>query len=128
MAQSSATSPLAAWRSLDVEVLVERARAADPETRTRAACALRERRAVPPAGIAALVALLPDDTTVPVTVCQAEGDLDRYGVPRTTSPGREAAHALAEAGAVAFEPLARALEHASPVARRQCGAGARHAG
>src|SRR5688572_12700357 len=101
LAQSS--SPLAGWRTLDVEVLVARARAGDPDTRTRAACAFRERRAVPPAGIAALVALLPDDTAVPVTVFQAEADLDRYGVPRTTSPGREAAHALAEAGAVAFE-------------------------
>ena len=117
-AQFSDTSPLAEWQSLDVAVLVERARAADVETRTRAACALRERRAAPPAAIVALVAMLPDDSVVPVTLCQAGHDLDPHGLLRTTSPGREAAAALAEAGAVAFEPLVKALEHASPVARR----------
>ena len=123
MAQPASSSPVAEWRGLDVAVLVERARAADPATRTQAACAMRERRNVPPAGIAALVTLLPDDATVPVAVCEAGNNLDRYGAPRTTSPGREAAHALAEAGTVAFDPVIKALEHTSPVARRNAALG-----
>ena len=122
-AQPRELSPLAAWRSVDVAVLVERAGSVDPAARASAACALRERRAAPPAAMTALVALLTDDTAVPVSVCQAGDDRDGTGAPRTTSPGREAAGALAAAGAVAFAPLTAALEHRNPIARRHAALG-----
>ena len=88
----------------------------DVVTRTRAACQLRELGGEGKPALNALLALLADDAPVPRSVC---GDRWRGGeAPWPTSPGEQAAAALAEIGTAAVDPLMRALQHTARAARK----------
>jgi HEAT repeat protein len=88
----------------------------DPGARTRAACELRELgdRAVD--AIAPLVRLLADGSPVEGTVCGRRWS--QRGDDALTSPGEEAAAALAAIGTRAFQPVLGALRHDAWIARR----------
>ena len=90
--------------------------AADPTVRTRAACGLRELGdravdAIPP-----LVTLLADAAPVDGMTCGQRWS--RHGENELTSPGEEAAAALAAIGTRSFQPLLSALRRDAWVARR----------
>ena len=88
----------------------------DPATRVRAACGLREAGSEAAPALDALVAMLPDDTPVPSSVC---GDRERWGSwDKPTTPGERAAAVLTEIGSKAVDPLIRTLKHTSAPARR----------
>ena len=102
--------------------LVDRLTAADASTRAEAACELGRRRAASAAG--ALVALLPDGLEVGPVECGMSPWLRKLIEARpeewrkyATSPGREAARALARIGRPALDPLMTALSAPSPQAR-----------
>lgn len=87
----------------------------DPETRTRAACGLRELGSAAAAAIPALVAMLGDGAPVSPAVCVRPW---RGGPGHTTSPGEEAAAALVSIGSRAFQPVGDALKSGIWIARR----------
>ena len=88
----------------------------DVTVRTRAACELRRIGSESQSALTALVALLPDETPVPQSVC---GDRWRRGEsPWPTSPGEQAAAALTKLGTAAVDPLLRTLKHQAPAARK----------
>lgn len=99
----------------DVSVLSKDLNAPDPETRTRAACGLRELGAAAAAAIPGLVNALGDGSPVDPTVCAL-----RWwgGKDNLTSPGEQAASALVSIGSRAFEPVRGALKSELWVARR----------
>jgi len=99
----------------DVSMLAKELGAADPETRTRAACGLRELGTAAAAAIPALMNVLGDGSPVDPTVCAL-----RWwgGKGNLTSPGEQAASALVSIGSRAFEPVLGALRSGLWVARR----------
>lgn len=99
----------------DVSVLTRDLGAPDPETRTRAACGLRELGAAAADAIPALVNVLGDGSPVDSTLCAL-----RWwgGMGNLTSPGEQAASALVSIGSRAFEPVLGTLKSALWVARR----------
>lgn len=110
-------SPLAPFRKASVTSLIDQLQSPVPEARAPVACALRERRSAAQPAVPQLIALLEDDTPVDSATCHAGEwgmSLDR----RPTSPGREAARALAQIGAGSFEPLVGALERGGPAGRK----------
>lgn len=104
--------------------LVERLSAADASARAEAACELGRRGAAAAPAVGALAALLPDALPVGPVECGMSPWLRRTLEARPeqwrrfeTSPGREAARALARIGRPALEPLLAALRAPSPQAR-----------
>lgn len=101
----------------DANELIRGLSAPDAADRAFAACELERmgasavRRAMP-----RLLELLPDDTPVEGRVCR-DGTGWRRGWYEDSSPGREAAIALEEAGAEALEPLVRIVADGTPAAR-----------
>jgi hypothetical protein len=102
--------------------LVDRLTAADASARAEAACELGRRRAA--SAVNALVALLPDGLEVGPVECGMSPWLRKTIEARpeewrkyATSPGREAARALARIGRPALAPLMTALSAPSPQAR-----------
>lgn len=106
---------LDAHQRRDISVLTGDLGAPDPETRTRAACGLRELGAAAAAAIPALVNVLGDGSPVDPTVCALRW-WGRQG--NLTSPGEQAASALVSIGSRAFEPVLGALKSGLWVARR----------
>lgn len=114
-------------RALEAYAIIDAQRAAvtdltaqlssdDPVERARAACGLRKigDEALP--ALAALVGRLADAAPVPHAVC---GDRWRRGHGElTTTPGEQAASALAAIGSRSVEPLMLALKHPTWSARR----------
>lgn len=92
---------------------------ADPATRTRAACELRELGSGAAPMLARLTAMLDDASPVDAGVC---GNRTwRYrgaGAQDATSPGEQAASALVAIGRPAFEPLTKALRGPAWIARK----------
>ena len=114
--------PLAGEAS--VPSLVERLSAPDASARAEAACELGQKRAGAASAVDALAALLPDAQRVGPVECGMSPWLRRQLEAKPeewrrfeTSPGREAARALARIGRPALEPLIAALSAASPRAR-----------
>lgn len=87
----------------------------DPAARARAACGLREIGREAATALDALVAMLGDDAPVEQSGC---GGRWRVGLEWLTTPGEQAAAALAEIGRPSVDPLLRALKHTSAFARR----------
>lgn len=84
---------------------------ADPETRARAACELREFGGQAASAIPRLVALLQDGSPIDAAVCgeRTWGNARSRGARRMTTPGEQAASALVAIGTPAFNPLVKAL-------------------
>src|SRR5437764_7622324 len=78
----------------------------DPVKRATAACALKRMGARATAAIPSLVGLLADDTSIEPIRCE---DVGAYKSSEKTSPGEEAAKALAAMGGAAVAPLSDAL-------------------
>jgi len=115
-------SPLASDTSL--RPLVDRLQAADASARAEAACELGQKRAAAATAVDALVALLPDALRVGPVECGMSPWLRRMLEAKPdewrryeTSPGREAARALARIGRPALRPLLAALSAENPRAR-----------
>jgi HEAT repeat protein len=115
-------SPLASDTSL--RPLVDRLQAADASARAEAACELGQKGAAAATAVDALVALLPDALRVGPVECGMSPWLRRVLEAKPdewrryeTSPGREAARALARIGRPALRPLLAALAAESPRAR-----------
>ena len=90
--------------------------AADPVSRARAACELREHGDDAAGAIDQLAALLADGSPVEETICAkrwSRGDGDRG-----TTPGELAASALVSIGSRAYPALDRAMRSATWIARR----------
>ncbi len=107
-----------------VQSLVERLAAPDASARAEAACELGQKRAGASSAVDALAALLPDALRVGPVECGMSPWLRRLLEAKPeewrrfeTSPGREAARALARIGRPALRPLVAALSAASPQAR-----------
>jgi HEAT repeat protein len=107
-----------------VQSLVERLSSPDASARAEAACELGGRRAGAASAVDALAALLPDALRVGPVECGMSPWLRRQLEAKPeewrrfeTSPGREAARALARIGRPALRPLLDALAAASPRAR-----------
>lgn len=99
----------------DVSVLTKELGASDPETRTRAACGLRELGAAAAAAIPALVGVLGDGAPVDPALCELRW---WRGNVSLTSPGEQAASALVSIGSRAFEPVLGTLKSGLWIARR----------
>jgi HEAT repeat protein len=104
--------------------LVERLQAADASARAEAACELGRKGPAAAPAVDALVALLPDALRVGPVECGMSPWLRRMLEAKPdewrryeTSPGREAARALARIGRPALRPLVAALSAESPRAR-----------
>jgi HEAT repeat protein len=91
---------------------------ADPATRARAACDLRDLGSNAAFALPQLVALLGDGSPVDGNVCGERTWGRHSGVGDTTSPGEQAASALVAIGRPAFDPLARALKGPAWIARK----------
>ncbi len=89
---------------------------ADPAARTRAACGLRELGDRAADAIAPLVRTLADGAPVDGMICGRRWS--RHGDDTLTSPGEEAAAALAAIGTRAFQPVLAALHGDAWIARR----------
>ena len=107
-----------------VQSLVERLSSPEASARAEAACELGRRRAGAASAVNALAALLPDALRVGPVECGMSPWLRRQLEAKPeewrrfeTSPGREAARALARIGRPALRPLLDALAAASPRAR-----------
>jgi len=99
-----------------VRELMTQLAAADPESRTKAACGLRELGDDAAPALDALVALLSDGAPVEQSVCQRRWS--RWNADSRTSPGEQAASALVAIGHRSVTPLMRALKSSSWIARR----------
>ena len=88
----------------------------DVVSRTRAACQLREIGNEAEPAMNALLGMLSDGSPVPQSVCGERWRRGESAMP--TSPGEQAASALAEIGSPALGPLMRTLRHTSWTARR----------
>jgi HEAT repeat protein len=111
---TTAAHPEAVQRR-DVSVLTKELGASDPETRTRAACGLRELGSAAAAAIPALVSVLGDGAPVDPAVCALRW---WRGNVNLTTPGEQAASALVSIGSRAFEPVLSVLKSSLWVARR----------
>ncbi len=114
--------PLAGETSL--RLLIERLSSADAAARAEAACKLGQTGAAATPAVGGLVALLPDALRIGPVECGMSPWLRRMLEAKPeewrrfeTSPGREAARALARIGRPALDPLLAALSAASPHAR-----------
>jgi HEAT repeat protein len=96
--------------------LIPQLSAADPETRTKAACALRELGDDAAPALDALVALLSDGAPVEQSACGRRWP--RWNPDNRTSPGEQAASALVSIGSRAVQPLLRTLKSPFWIARR----------
>ncbi len=117
--------PLAGETSL--RPLVERLSAADASARAEAACELGQKGAAAAPAVDALVALLPDALRVGPVECGMSPWLRRMLEAKPeewrryeTSPGREAARALARIGRPALRPLLAALVGREPASAGEC--------
>ena len=104
-----------ALQKRDISVLTKELGASDPETRTRAACGLRELGSAAVAAIPALVNVLGDGAPVDPAVCALHW---WRGNVSLTSPGEQAAAALVSIGSRAFEPVLSTLKSGLWIARR----------
>jgi HEAT repeat protein len=110
-------APLATMRRDTIASLIAQLDSPVPAARALVACALAERKADAAPAVASLVALLDDDAPVSPYVCREEWwrndeglDFGRDGRPaEPTSPGQEAARALARIGTASFDPVLRVL-------------------
>lgn len=93
--------------------------AADPATRTRAACDLRELGGLAVAALPRLVALLDDGSPVDAAICgeRTWGHGRFRGAQESTTPGEQAASALVAIGTPAYDGLTRALAGQAWIAR-----------
>ncbi len=112
-------SPLAPFRTQPVESLVPQLASPVAAARALVACALRERRAAAAPAITGLVALLDDASPVDPAACGEQPwrwthEWDR----EPTTPGQEAARALAAIGIAAFEPVVAVVASGGDHARR----------
>jgi HEAT repeat protein len=116
IALASAGSATLARQAGDVRGLVADLGAADPGARAKAACGLREQGDRAAGAIPDLVKLLADAAPVEGPIC---GRQWRHAdLHQTTTPGEEAAAALAAIGSTAFVPVVGALRGMLWVARR----------
>ena len=92
---------------------------ADPATRTRAACDLRELGSQAVSALTRLVAMLDDGSPVDAAVCgeRTWGNGRFRGAQETTTPGEQAASALVAIGTPAYDSLTRALAGTAWIAR-----------
>src|SRR5262245_5191904 len=97
----------AASQAQDVRELIGRLGAPDPAVRAKAACGLRELGDRSADAIAPLVAMLGDGAPVDPSICERQSW--RGGTPDLTSPGEQAAAALAAIGSRAFQPVLAAV-------------------
>src|SRR5215471_5557357 len=119
-----ALAPRTAADDAALRPLVERLSSPDASARAEAACELGRRVKSAAAAVDALAALLPDGLSVGPVECgispwlrkQLEAHPEDWRRFQTT-PGREAAHALARVGRPALRPLMTALAAPSPEAR-----------
>jgi HEAT repeat protein len=109
-------APLTPQEPQKARELISQLSAADPETRTRAACGLRELGDDAAPALDALVALLSDGAPVEQSACSRRWS--RWNPDNRTSPGEQAASALVSIGSRAVAPLLRTLKSASWIARR----------
>src|SRR5262249_2076440 len=82
-----------------------------------AACTLRNLGSRASAAIPALIKLLADETPITRFECDRETRVENNGIHEDTSPGKEAAKALAAIGAEAVEPPIGALRGGEAPAR-----------
>ena len=99
-----------------VKELMTQLAAADPESRTKAACGLRELGDEAAPALDVLVALLSDGAPVEQSACERRWS--RWSADKRTSPGEQAAAALVAIGQRTVPPLLRSLKSASWIARR----------
>jgi HEAT repeat protein len=118
--------PLATMRRDTVASLITQLDSPVPAARALVACALAERKADAAPAVASLVAMLGDDAAVSAYVCREEW-WDGHGDQRywsrghseePTTPGQEAARALARIGTIAFDPVLKVLPSGGGHARR----------
>ena len=122
----AAAAPLATMRHDTVASLIAQLDSPVPAARALVACALAERKADAAPAVASLVALLDDDAPVSPYVCREEWWMNddapdvagRWQPVEPTTPGQEAARALARIGTVAFDPVLRVLPGGGGHARR----------
>src|SRR5688572_26024861 len=100
-AQTRRTDPLASFRGLSIDALIEQAATPVPEARALIACTLRQRRAAAAPAMKVLLDMLADETPLHPSTCYV-GDGWHDDGREQTSPGMEAARALAAMGAPAF--------------------------
>jgi HEAT repeat protein len=122
LAAGSLAAPIAADTSL--QPLMGRLSSPDASERAEAACSLGQRGPAAAPAVSQLVALLPDALRVGPVECGMSAWLRKTIESRPdewrkfeTSPGREAAKALARIGRPALAPLLTALQAESPIAR-----------
>ena len=92
---------------------------ADPSTRARAACELREFGSQAASAMPRLLALLEDGSPVDAAVCgeRTWGNGRFRGAQETTTPGEQAASVLVAIGTPAFDPLVKTLASPAWIAR-----------
>jgi HEAT repeat protein len=117
--QNGAQENAAADTSGDLSKEIAALHSADPVQRASAACSLRKmrERAVP--AITSLVSILGDETSIGEFTCEQAGRSNpAFARPKTTSPGREAAKALAVIGKPSVDPVIGALGESDAKVRR----------
>ncbi len=103
---------------VDVRAATTALNSADPASRTRAACDLRELGESARDAIPQLVNLLADGSPVDPAIChERTWRWGRHHQGDTTSPGEQAASALVAIGSAAYEPLTKALKGPAWIAR-----------
>ena len=104
----------------DVQEKIKALASANPSERVAAACVLAEMEERATAAIPALIGLLGDDTKVDSDACWHKGwRHDKVeGINDKTSPGEQAAHALARIGRASVEPLIAVLKSSDLQVRR----------
>jgi HEAT repeat protein len=92
---------------------------ADPSTRTRAACELRELGSQAAPAMPRLAAMLEDGSPVDAAICgeRTWGNGRFRGAQEMTTPGEQAASALVAIGTPAYDPLTKALAAPAWIAR-----------
>lgn len=92
---------------------------ADPSTRARSACELRELGNLSAPAMPKLIAMLEDGSPVDATVCgeRTWGNGRFRGAQEMTTPGEQAASALVAIGTPAFDPLTKVLTSTAWIAR-----------
>jgi HEAT repeat protein len=123
--KTPAPPPLATMRHDTVASLIAQLDSPVPAARALVACAMAERKADAAAAVPSLIALLDDDAQVSPYICREEwwrnGDREfgrwwRDAEP--TTPGQEAARALAAIGSPSFTPVLGVLANGGAHGRR----------
>jgi HEAT repeat protein len=124
-AKAAAAAPLATMRHDTTASLIAQLDSPVPAARALVACAMAERKADAAAAVPSLVALLDDDALVSPYICREEwwrnGDHDLgrwWREQEPTTPGQEAARALAAIGSPSFTPVLAVLATGGNHARR----------